>query len=234
MESTGIVMKMRLFIKSLVSYGAARLMGKAIVAFLLVSQAFAEPAKVTAFGDSLTQGYGLPIEDGFVPQMQDWLAEQGADVVLVNAGVSGDTTAGGAARIDWSLAEKPDAMIIALGGNDVLRGIDPKTSRANLEKILAAATSAGVRVLLVGLAAPDNYGSDYKDQFQAIYPDLANTYGTLLYENFFVGLGAPTQDEVRQLMQADGIHPNAEGVKRIVAAMGPMVVALIDQALQAD
>mgnify|MGYP003896310529 CR=1 FL=1 len=102
-------------------------------------------------------------------------------------------------------------MIIALGGNDVLRGIEPKTSRANLEKILAAATSAGVRVLLVGLAAPDNYGSDYKDQFQAIYPDLANTYGTLLYENFFVGLGAPTQDEVRQLMQADGIHPNEKG-----------------------
>ena len=203
--------------------------GKAVFLFLLASPAWAEQITVTAFGDSLTAGYGLPVEDGFVPQMQDWLDGQGADVQLVNAGVSGDTTAGGKARIDWTLADRPDALIVGLGGNDVLRGIDPKSTRANLAAILTAAKGAGVPVLLVGLVAPNNYGAEYKAQIKALYPELAAEFDTVLYENFFRGLGARTQDEVRDLMQRDGIHPNAKGVGRIVVAMGPKVLELIER-----
>lgn len=192
--------------------------------------AASEPVTVAALGDSLTQGYGLPQEQGFVPQMQAWLIAQGADVVLINAGVSGDTTAGGAARIGWTLTPEVDALIVALGGNDLLRGLDPATSRANLEAILQAA--AGVPVLLVGMQAPGNYGPDYKAAFDALYPDLAAQYGTLYVESFLGGISAPGADPAEALpyLQGDGIHPNAEGVARIVEAMGPVVLALVEQA----
>ncbi len=192
----------------------------------------AETVTIAALGDSLTQGYGLIEEQGFVPQLQRWLEAQGADVRLINAGVSGDTTAGGAARVAWTLTPEVDAMIVALGGNDLLRGIDPMVSRANIEAILREAAAQGVDVLLVGMEAPGNYGEEYKAQFDAIYPELSQAYGTLYLDSFFAGFGEAADDpaQLRDVMQGDGIHPNAEGVAQIVEGIGPKVLDLIAQA----
>lgn len=199
----------------------------------LSGPALAEPLVIAALGDSLTQGYGLPVEDGLVPQLQRWLNAKGTDVRLINAGVSGDTTAGGLSRVGWTLTPEVDGMIVALGGNDLLRGLDPAVSRANIDGILQAAQAAQVEVLLVGQNAPGNYGPDYKASFDAIYPDLATEYGTELLGNFFAGLSVngilPAPSEVRAFFQADGIHPNAEGVARIVEAMGPKVLDLVSE-----
>lgn len=188
--------------------------------------AWAGPVTVVALGDSLTAGYGLPEGEGFVPRMQEWLTAQGRDVVLVNAGVSGDTTAGGLARLDWSLTPDTDALIVELGGNDMLRGLPPAEARANLEGILKGAQARHLPVMLVGMQAPGNYGPDYKAEFDTIYPDLAAEYGVLLVPSFFGALGSDPA-EARQWLQADGIHPNAEGVKKIVGALGPKVLELI-------
>lgn len=184
---------------------------------------------ILALGDSLTQGYGLPAPDGLVPQLQGWLQEHGHDVTIVNGGVSGDTTAGGLSRVAWSLTPEIDAMIVTLGGNDMMRGIDPATARGNLDGILKEAQARDLPVLLVGMSAPGNFGPDYKTQFDAIYPELAAQYGTLLYEDFFSGLRDQQGDPagLGKVMQPDGIHPSAEGVKRVVAALGPSVEALI-------
>ena len=192
----------------------------------------ADEIVVAALGDSLTQGYGLVAEDGFVPQLQSWLDAQGVEVRLVNAGVSGDTTTGGLSRVGWTLTPDVDAMIVALGGNDVLRGIDPAVSRANIEGILQAAQEADVEVLLVGMQAPGNFGPDYKEAFDAIYPELSQAYDTLYVQSFFDGLQVQGDDpaSVRAFMQPDGIHPNAEGVLRIVEELGPKVAELVDLA----
>ncbi len=204
------------------------------IAFILASAAQAEEVVIAALGDSLTQGYGLPAEQGFVPQLQAWLDEQGADVRLINAGVSGDTTAGGLSRVNWTLTPEVDGMIVALGGNDLLRGLDPTQARGNIEGIMQAAQAAGVEVLLVGIQAPGNYGPDYKAQFDAIYPELAEAYDSLYLESFFAGLSEgdemPDPAALRSFFQGDGIHPNAEGVARIVARMGPEVLALVAEA----
>ncbi len=184
-----------------------------------------ETITIVAFGDSLTQGYGLPIEDGLVPQLQSVLGE---DVHLINAGVSGDTTAGGLARIDWTLSDDVDGVIVSLGGNDLLRGLSPAESRANLDGILAAISVRGLPVLLVGFAAPLNYGPEYKAEFDAIYPDLAEKYQTLHYPFYFTGLGVG-EDTVAMMafMQADATHPNAEGVKMIVEHFSSSVLELV-------
>lgn len=223
---------MRLIYKGFLSYGVRWPLGKVVVAFLsLVSPVMAdEPVTVLALGDSLTQGYGLPEQDGLVPQMQKWLEDQGVEARLINAGVSGDTTAGGAARVEWSLTPEVDAMIVALGGNDLLRGIDPAVSRGNLEAILQVAEAKGVEVLLVGLKAPGNYGADYKTSFDAIYPDLSEAYGAILAPDFFAGLGGGDPAALQEWFQADGIHPNAKGVARIVDGLGPQVRDLIEAA----
>ncbi len=209
-------------------------MRKALITGLFVWCGFAATAEtlvIAALGDSLTQGYGLAQEDGFVPQLGDWLTAQGQDVRLINAGVSGDTTAGGAARVEWTLTPDVDGMIVALGGNDLLRGIDPAVSRANLEKILTAADTAGVVVLLVGIEAPSNYGPEYKAAFDAMYPELAQSYGTIYAESFFAGLQVDSDPgAANQFMQSDGLHPNAEGVAKIVEGIGPYVLRLIDVA----
>ncbi len=194
---------------------------------IVAGSAWAEPVTIAAMGDSLTQGYGLPLEEGFVPQLEAWLRSEGADVRLINAGVSGDTTAGGLARVDWTLTPDVDAMIVALGGNDLLRGIDPGASRANLDGILKAAQAAEVEVLLVGMQAPGNYGPDFKEAFEAMYPELAETYGALHMESYFEGLGTADPAAARGYMQADGIHPTAEGVALIVQGFGPKVMELI-------
>ena len=205
----------------------------AAVALVLPSvPAAAQTLTLTALGDSLTQGYGLPEEEGFVPVLEAWLAGRGHDVRVINAGVSGDTTAGGAARIDWTLADEPDALIVALGGNDLLRGIDPAASRANLAAILKAAQAADVPVLLAGLPAPGNYGPEFKRDFEAMYADLSEEFGTLHYPDFLGPIGEKASQglSLSDLMQDDRIHPNAEGVRQIVAAMGPMVEDLLDRA----
>ncbi|MBV2359287.1 arylesterase [Thalassococcus sp. CAU 1522] len=219
------------------TYGAWGALSKAIVltGVLAVAPAAAEPVEIVALGDSLTEGYGLPIQDGLVPQLTEWLAARGHDVRVVNAGVSGDTTAGGLSRAAWSLGPGTDAMIVALGGNDLLRGIDPAFSRRNLDGILQVAQEAGVEVLLVGMQAPGNYGPDYKAAFDAMYPELAERYDALLVPSFFDGLREPGAEpaapaDLARFMQADGIHPNREGVARIVAALGPAVERLIDRA----
>lgn len=184
-----------------------------------------EPLRLAALGDSLTQGYGLPPEQGLVPQLQDWLRKAGHDVIVINAGVSGDTTAGGLSRLDWTLADQPDAMIVALGGNDLLRGIDPQVSRDNLDAILSRLGSEDVPAMLVGLPAPGNFGPEYQRDFQAIYPDLAQKHATALYPDLL----APITEKhaagkgYDDLMQDDNLHPSAAGVRAIVAAMGPAV-----------
>ncbi|PHQ98043.1 MAG: arylesterase [Marinosulfonomonas sp.] len=194
-----------------------------------IGQTKAEQITIAALGDSLVHGYGLQQELGFVPQLEQWLLAQGLDVKLINAGVSGDTTAGGLARVDWTLSPEVDALIISLGGNDVLRGIDPAVSRANLDGILGKATASKVPVLLVGISAPGNYGIDYQEQFNAIYPDLAKQYGVLLYPNFLRALAdLPDRAAVlAQYFQPDAIHPNADGVVLIVEDIGPSVAALV-------
>ena len=164
-----------------------------------------------------------------MPQLQAWLNAAGAEAVVLNAGVSGDTTAGGASRLDWALTPDVDALIVNLGGNDVLRGIDPVASRGNLTKILEGATKRGLPVLLVGMPAPGNYGEDYRLAFDAIFPELAKSFGASLLPNYLAPLILADQGVFDAgLMQADGIHPNKDGVAVAVAAMGPAVMTLIE------
>jgi acyl-CoA thioesterase-1 len=231
----GEVMEASLGRGGLTGYGVVRglcnLRGLILVAAVALAggAARAEPVTLAALGDSLTQGYGLLPEEGFVPQLQAWLDARGAEVTVVNAGVSGDTTAGGLSRVGWTLSGQVDAMIVALGGNDLLRGIDPAASRENLRGILEAARGAGVAVLLVGMEAPSNFGPEYKAAFDAIYADLAAEFGVALYPAFFGALlGEGGLEAARaRFLQADGIHPNAAGVARIVEDIGPAVLALI-------
>ncbi|WP_445322565.1 arylesterase [Roseobacter sp. HKCCD5988] len=216
--------------------GKGRLVWAALfgVLLMLLPQTGVAQVQVVALGDSLTQGYGLPQGEGFVPQLQNWINEQGLDAQVVNAGVSGDTTAGGLSRIDWTLTPDVDAVIVALGGNDLLRGIPPATSRANLEAILQKISARNLPVLLVGLPAPNNYGPAFTAEFDAIYPDLAAQYETSLVLDFLGPIAAAAesnrQEALSDLMQPDGIHPNAKGVALVVEALGPEVANLIARA----
>jgi acyl-CoA thioesterase-1 len=218
-------------------YGAARVIRNivftSIFGISVAGAAFAaEVPRILALGDSLTAGYGLPREDGFVPQLNAWLAAQGVQATVVNAGVSGDTTAGGAARLDWALAEGAEAMIVNLGGNDLLRGLPPAVARDNLTKIMETAKDKGLPVLLVGMIAPGNFGAAYKSEFEAIYPDLARAYDALLLPVYFAPIATAEGGIDPTFMQADGIHPNREGVAKIVDAMGPKVLELLAQIKQ--
>ncbi len=191
----------------------------------LSAPAMAEPAVVAILGDSLTAGYGLPADQGLVPQLQAWLDAKAADAKLLNAGVSGDTTAGGLARLDWTLTPDVKALVVILGGNDMLRGIDPAVTAANLDAILSGAQDKGLPVLLVGLTSTENYGPDFKAQFDAIFPYLSAKYDTFLLESFFRPLLMDPKG-MAAFMQADGIHPDATGVKMIVEQLGPVVMDL--------
>lgn len=180
--------------------------------------------RILALGDSLTAGYGLVSEEGFTSQLQALLRSRGHAVEIINGGVSGDTTTGGRARLDWALADQPDAVILALGANDGLRAIDPQLTRANLAALLENLTAAGLPVLLVGMLAPPNLGQDYEQAFNAIYPELAEQYEVLFYPFFLDGVAARPE-----LNQADGIHPNPQGVALIVQRMLPYVEQLLEQ-----
>lgn len=164
-----------------------------------------------------------------MPRLEGWLAARGHEVAVVNAGVSGDTTAGGRARVEWTLAGGGDAMIVALGGNDLLRGIDPALSRANLRAILEVAAARDVPVLLVGLPAPGNYGPGFRRDFEAMFPELAAEFGALHVADFLAPLAARAAEPgaMARLIQEDGLHPSAEGVALIVEALGPAVEALL-------
>lgn len=213
------------------AYGAAVAVCNLLASGVFATAALAEPVTVVALGDSLTAGYGLPEDRGLVPQLQSWLKKQGRDVQVVNAGVSGDTTAGGLARVDWSLVPGTDALIVELGANDMLRGLDPKQARANLDAILAKAKERGLPVLLVGIPAPLNYGAEYKRDFDAMYPDLSRKYATLLMPNLLAPLLADGADpsSAARYFQSDGLHPNAKGVRMIVDGLGPEVLLLLDR-----
>ena len=182
----------------------------------------AAPIRLMALGDSLTAGFGLPAEDGFPAQLQRALQKRGRDVVILNAGVSGDTSAGGLARLDWALADKPAMALVALGANDALRGIDPARTFENLDRLLARLKAAGIPSLLVGMLAPPNLGREYGQAFNAIYPRLADKHGVPLYPFFLDGVAAEPQ-----LNQPDGIHPNAAGVGVLVERMLPAVEKLL-------
>lgn len=191
----------------------------------------AETSKVIrlmALGDSLTAGYGLPPADGFTARLQAALdaaaGTNGRKVEVLNAGVSGDTSAGGLARLDWALADRPDAAIVELGANDMLRGLSPEAARDNLDQILARLKQENVPVLFAGMRASPSLGADYVRRFDAIYPDLAERHGVDLYPFFLDGVAAD-----RRLNQPDGLHPNAEGVAIIVERILPNVLKLLDQ-----
>jgi acyl-CoA thioesterase-1 len=188
----------------------------------LASAASPRPTMIVAFGDSLTAGYGVKASESFPSQLQMALGAKGRKVTIVNAGVSGDTTSGGLERLDWALDPKPDAVILELGANDALRGIDPKVPRQNLDKMLAALKAKHIAVLLTGMKAPNNWGADYVRNFDAIFPDLAAKYGVPLYPFFLEGVALDPS-----LTQPDGLHPTGKGVAEIVKRMLPDVEALV-------
>ncbi|MBI1207027.1 MAG: arylesterase [Azospirillum sp.] len=189
---------------------------------LAASSARAAPLLITAFGDSLTAGYGLEEPDSFPAQLEARLQAQGYAVEVGNAGVSGDTTAGGRARLDWALADRPAVVVLCLGANDALRGLDPALARANLDAILARLGEDKIKVLLAGMRAPPNLGPDYARRFDAIYPELARKYGAAFYPFFLDGVAARPE-----LNQADGIHPNRDGVAVIVDRLLPSLLPLL-------
>jgi acyl-CoA thioesterase I len=213
------------------SLAVASALRKALVAagvlFCLVGTAFAQPAtsvplKIVALGDSLTAGLGLPVGEAFPAKLQQALKAKGIAAEIVNAGVSGDTATGGLERLDWSVPPDTDAVIVELGANDALRGIDPRITRAAIAEIVQQLRARGLPVLLAGMLAPPNMGKDYKVAFDQIFPDIAAAYGALYYPFFLQGVAAD-----RGLNQPDGIHPNAAGVDVIVAQILPTVEQLV-------
>ena len=179
-----------------------------------------------AFGDSLSAGYGLRPKDAFPAQLQKQLKADGRNVVVTNGAVSGDTTADGLQRLEWAVPDGTDAVILELGANDALRGIDPKVTRANLEKIIAALRKRNVQVLLAGMLSPANWGDNYSDDFDKIFPDLAKEHGLVFYPFFLEGVALDTK-----LNQDDGMHPTGKGIAEIVKRIMPKVVELIARAV---
>jgi len=186
----------------------------------------AAPLRIVVLGDSLTAGYGLAGDDAFPVRLQAALQADGIDARVINAGVSGDTSAAGLRRLDWALAAgpdgPPDALIVELGANDGLRGLDPKTTEANLDAILTRGKARGLKILLTGMKAPPNLGRDYAAEFDALFPRLAARHDVALYPFFLDGVAAD-----RTLNQADGIHPNPAGVAVIVGRILPYVKRLL-------
>ena len=185
--------------------------------------ALARTPEVLAFGDSLTAGLGLPASEAFPARLEARLRGEGIAVDIVNAGVSGDTTTDGLARLDWALADKPDFVILALGANDALRGIPPAIVRANLDQMIVRIQASGAKLLLLGMLAPPDWGAEYKKAFDSIYPDLAKAHGVPLYPFILEGVAMDPQ-----LNQPDGLHPNPRGVAIMVDHVAPLLAQLIE------
>lgn len=198
--------------------------GLTLAAAGLAAETRAEELRILMLGDSLTAGYGLASRDALPARLEAALRARGLDARVIDAGVSGDTTAGGLARLDWALADRPHAVIVALGANDALRAIDPAVARSNLDRLLAALSERSLPTLLAGMLAPRNLGPDYGARFDAIYPDLAERHGALLYPFLLDGVAT-----VAELNQADGLHPNEAGVEVIVERILPSVLCLAVQ-----
>ncbi len=189
------------------------------------TQAAGRVPVILDFGDSLTAGYGLPAGQAFPARLEAWLHQQGIEARVVNAGVSGDTTAGGLARLDWGLADKPDLVILALGANDALRGIEPSTVRENLDKMIGKIEASGAKLLLLGMLAPPNWGEEYSHAFDQIFPELARIHHLPLYPFFLEGVAMKPE-----LNQPDGLHPNERGVAVLVDRIAPVVARLLGSA----
>jgi acyl-CoA thioesterase I len=203
-----------------------RLLGIAAVLVIMLvggdAPATERMPEILAFGDSLTAGLGLPADAAFPSRLEARLRADGTLAHVVNAGVSGDTTAAGLARLDWSLADKPDLVILELGANDTLRGIDPKIVRANLDAMITKIQASGAKVLLAGMRALANWGEEYQEEFERIYPELARAHGVTLYPFFLEGVAMDPK-----LNQPDGLHPNERGVAELVDRIAPYVARLI-------
>lgn len=205
-------------------YGALRRLVYALLLTMAASQAPAEARdiRILAFGDSLTAGYGLPPGQGFAPQLEDMLRRNGVRAFVTNAGVSGNTAAQGRARLKWTLdglEAKPDLAIVALGANDMLRGLPPRQTRADLDAIVAELKRRGIPVLIAGMLAAPNLGGGYMAEYNRIFPDLAREHGAALYPFFLAGVaGNPA------LALPDKIHPNFQGIKKMVGGITPTVL----------
>lgn len=220
------------------SYGAAESLRKWLPGLLLVTlllgplaatsrpAAAAETVRLLAFGDSLIHGYGLAAGDSFPEQLEAALRARGHDVAVINGGNSGDTTAAGRARLDWALADNPDLVLIELGGNDVLRGLEPAETYRNLDAILARLKAEGLPVLLAGMRAPRNLGLAYGGEFDRVFPQLAAQHEVAFYPFFLEGVALDPA-----LNQRDGIHPNAAGVAVIVERILPMLEQMLEETL---
>ena len=211
------------------AYGLPAVCVNAVVAIVLlvwlnVAQAGTQPIRIVALGASITAGYGLDAADSLPVQLEAALRAHGIDATVINSGVSGDTSAGGLARLDWALADNPDLVILDLGGNDALRAIDPKTTEANLDAIVSRLKAEKRGVLIAGMLAPPNLGADYQAAFNAVFPTVAARYDATLYP--FLLDGVVTDPA---LNQEDGIHPNAAGVKVVVQRMLPYVLQAIQR-----
>ena len=202
------------------------ILGAALISSIGVGcPAAARTPVILDFGDSLTAGLGLPANEAFPARLEAWLHRQGIEARVVNAGVSGDTTADGLARLDWALADKPDFVILALGANDALRGIDPSTVRKNLDKMIGKIEASGAKMLLLGMLAPPNWGEEYKHAFDQIFPELAQTHHLPLYPFFLEGVAMKPE-----FNQPDGLHPNEQGVSALVDRIAPLVARLLGSA----
>ena len=201
----------------------ARALAAALALALLLGGPAAAAPRILVFGDSLAAGFGLAPSQSIPARLQARLADAGISADVINGGVSGDTTADGLARLDWAMADHPDAVLVELGANDALRGIDPKLTYANLDGILARLTASGAKVMLVGMLAPANWGRDYQQEFDAIYGELAAKYRVPLYPVILDGVAMNSA-----LNQPDGLHPNAKGADIIAGKLEPMVARLID------
>jgi len=182
----------------------------------------AEPYQIVGFGDSLMAGYGLQPGESFAEKLEKALKAKGHDVAVANAGVSGDTTSGGLSRLDWSVPDGTNLVILELGANDMLRGVSPQLTEANLDKMLAALQAKQAKILLAGMRAAPNLGPDYQQQFDAVYPRLAQKYGVELYPFFLEGVAAD-----KTYLLDDGMHPNAAGIDRMVERVLPVVERLM-------
>jgi acyl-CoA thioesterase-1 len=211
--------------------GAVRRNIAAITLILAAAFPSAHPAaadtKVLALGDSLTAGYGLKQGEGFADQLQTAFRKMGRPVTVINGGVSGDTSAGGLARIDWALGDQPQVVIVELGANDMLRGLSPDATKANLAAIIDKAKAAGAKVLLCGMKAQRNLGAEYVQQFDAIYPELAKQEGVTLYPFFMDGIVQPDGTVDRTLLQGDGLHPSEAGAALLVQRIMPVLLPLL-------